>query len=63
MGNDFDRSDAPGIPEENTHTIQMLAETSPGAFIHHYQIVRQLGEGGMGVVYFARQLESAETWH
>jgi len=45
-----------GNPEDPTRTIQ-LSGVAPGARIGPYVLVRQLGEGGMGVVYHAQQYE------
>jgi serine/threonine protein kinase len=41
--------------EDPTRTIQ-ISEATPGATIGPYQLIRQVGEGGMGVVYHAQQL-------
>ena len=43
-----------GQPEDFTQTLQMPG-AAPGASIGPYVLVRQLGEGGMGAVYLAKQ--------
>ena len=47
---------AEGEGVEIGHRHEMLA-AAPGAEIGPYKIVRQLGEGGMGAVYLAGQLQ------
>ena len=49
----------PGLPK-NRHPatagppISMIGETMIGSTVGHYDIVRKIGSGGMGVVYLAR---------
>src|SRR5215472_10587472 len=51
-----DSSSEPEVPPaDSTVTIQGIASV-PGATVGPYQLLRQLGEGGMGVVYHAQQI-------
>jgi non-specific serine/threonine protein kinase/serine/threonine-protein kinase len=48
------RSESAGLPEDPTRTFH-APEATPGASIGPYQLLRQIGEGGMGIVYHALQ--------
>ncbi len=49
-------SEAAQRPLDPTRTVQ-AGEGALGAMLGPYKLIRQLGEGGMGVVYHAQQLE------
>jgi serine/threonine protein kinase len=47
-------SEAPSGSSETTGVHQAAALPKPGTRISHYEIIRELGAGGMGTVYLAR---------
>ena len=56
MSTQPDPAETRGDQEDYTRTIH-IPGAAPGGVIGHYKLIRQIGEGGMGVVYHAEQLQ------
>src|SRR5262245_40184398 len=55
QANSFLESPAPGLENDRT-IVQSIAE-GPGTIIGPYELLQQIGEGGMGVVFMSEQKE------